>query len=58
MDVLFNLALKEGRVDDGRGTFDFGDNSIINTDIETLRESNLLTGEEMDQLEEAGAVLI
>jgi hypothetical protein len=58
MDVLFNLALQEGRVDEDRGTFDFGDSTILDTDLETLRESMLLTGEEMDQLEEEGAVLI
>ena len=58
MDILFNKALQEGRVDEDLGTFDFGGDSILDTDFETIRESMFFTEAELTQLEEEGAILI
>lgn len=58
MDVLFTIALQEGRIDEELGTFDFADNSVLSTDIEKLRESAFLTTEELKELEEKGAVIL
>lgn len=57
-DILFNKALQEGRVDEDLGTFDFGGDSILDTDFETIRESMFFTEAELTQLEEEGAILI
>lgn len=58
MDILFNKALQEGRVDEDLGTFDFGGDSILDTDFESMRESMFFTEAELTQLEEEGAILI
>ena len=58
VDILFNKARQEGRVDEELGTFDFGDNSILDTDFESLRESMFFTEAELTTLEEEGAILI
>ena len=58
MDILFNKAMKEGRVDEDLGTFDFSGDSIHNTDLESMRESMFFTEDELTKLEEEGAILI
>lgn len=58
MDILFNKALHEGRVDEDLGTFDLGGNSILETDLESVRESMFFTEKELTKLEEDGAILI
>lgn len=58
MDILFTIALQEGRVNDESGTFDFGDNSVLNVDFDTIRESMFFTEAELTKLEEEGAILI
>jgi hypothetical protein len=58
MDVLFTIALQEGKIDEERGTFDFSSNSIINVDFNALRESMFFTEAEIEELENNGAVIV
>lgn len=57
-ELMFGLAEAQGLVDQEEGTFDFGGLSILDVDLTALKESMLLTEEEILQLEEDGAILI
>ena len=56
--LMFSMAEAQGLVDQEEGTFDFGGLSILDVDLTALKESMLLTEEEILQLEEDGAILI
>jgi len=57
-DVIFTKALQEGRVDEATGTFDFGDNSILDVDLASITDSMFFTPAELEELQEKGAVLV
>lgn len=57
-DLMFAMTMNDGLVDEEGGTFDFGGLSLLDVDMQTLRESLMLTGEELTRLEEEGAVLL
>lgn len=58
MDALFTVALQDGRIDEERGTFDFSNNSVISTELDTLRESMFFTDAEIDELQDNGIVIV
>jgi hypothetical protein len=58
MDALFTVALQNGRIDEERGTFDFSSNSVISTELDTLRESMFFTDAEINELQDNGIVIV
>ena len=57
-DLMFHIGIDMGMVDEDEGTFDFSGLSILEVTMPALKESRLLTEDEILQLEEDGAILI
>lgn len=57
-DLMFAMAMDEGLVDEEEGTFDFGGLSLMDVDLDKLKNGLLLTEEEILRLEEEGAVFL